>query len=119
MNRGHRLLRPDPQRGLTAYDLDDADVKRAAISYSRRVIAVAEAAKLSRTALAFVSRSRPCTHWSPTHPPLVSRSGDLGSPASPYNRLTMPETALLFDLFGVIARHQSPKERTACSRRRP
>ncbi|QEU89629.1 DeoR/GlpR family DNA-binding transcription regulator [Streptomyces kanamyceticus] len=41
--------------GLTAYDLDDAAVKRAAIGSARRVIAVAEAAKLSRTALAFVA----------------------------------------------------------------
>ncbi|MBT2489530.1 DeoR/GlpR transcriptional regulator [Streptomyces sp. ISL-96] len=41
--------------GLTAYDLDDAAVKRAAIASARRVIAVAEATKLSRTALAFVA----------------------------------------------------------------
>ncbi|MEV0372918.1 DeoR/GlpR family DNA-binding transcription regulator [Streptomyces sp. NPDC050636] len=41
--------------GLTAYDLDDAAVKRAAIASARRVIAVADAAKLSRTALAFVA----------------------------------------------------------------
>ncbi|QKW05083.1 DeoR/GlpR transcriptional regulator [Streptomyces sp. NA04227] len=41
--------------GLTAYDLEDAAVKRAAIASARRVIAVAEAAKLSRTALAFVA----------------------------------------------------------------
>lgn len=41
--------------GLTAYDLDDAAVKRAAIASARRVIAVTEAAKLSRTALAFVA----------------------------------------------------------------
>lgn len=41
--------------GLTAYDLDDAAVKRAAIGSARRVIAVADAAKLSRTALAFVA----------------------------------------------------------------
>ncbi|MEU0279364.1 DeoR/GlpR family DNA-binding transcription regulator [Streptomyces sp. NPDC006195] len=41
--------------GLTAYDLADAAVKRAAISSARRVIAVAESAKLSRTALAFVA----------------------------------------------------------------
>ncbi|MGW8883445.1 DeoR/GlpR family DNA-binding transcription regulator [Streptomyces sp. NPDC055749] len=41
--------------GLTAYDLDDAAVKRTAIASARRVIAVAEAAKLSRTALAFVA----------------------------------------------------------------
>jgi DeoR/GlpR family transcriptional regulator of sugar metabolism len=41
--------------GLTAYDLDDAAVKRAAIASSHRVIAVAEAAKLARTALAFVT----------------------------------------------------------------
>jgi DeoR/GlpR family transcriptional regulator of sugar metabolism len=43
------------EQGLTAYDLDDADIKRTAISSSRRVIAVTESAKLSRTALAFVS----------------------------------------------------------------
>ncbi|BDH12398.1 DeoR family transcriptional regulator [Streptomyces hygroscopicus] len=41
--------------GLTAYDLDDAAVKRAAIASARRVIAVTESAKLSRTALAFVA----------------------------------------------------------------
>ncbi|MDL4820096.1 DeoR/GlpR family DNA-binding transcription regulator [Actinomadura opuntiae] len=40
--------------GLTAHDLEDAAVKRAAIASARRVIAVTEAAKLSRTALAFV-----------------------------------------------------------------
>jgi DeoR/GlpR family transcriptional regulator of sugar metabolism len=40
--------------GLTAYDLDDAAVKRAAIASARRVIAVTDAAKLTRTALAFV-----------------------------------------------------------------
>lgn len=41
--------------GLTAYDLADATIKRAAITSARRVIAVAEAVKLSRTALAFVA----------------------------------------------------------------
>jgi DeoR/GlpR family transcriptional regulator of sugar metabolism len=41
--------------GLTAYDLADAAVKRAAIASARRVIAVAEGAKLARTALAFVA----------------------------------------------------------------
>ncbi|MEU4098097.1 DeoR/GlpR family DNA-binding transcription regulator [Streptomyces sp. NPDC026673] len=41
--------------GLTAYDLDDAAVKRAAIASARRVIAVTDGAKLSRTALAFVA----------------------------------------------------------------
>ncbi|MFH8484563.1 DeoR/GlpR family DNA-binding transcription regulator [Streptomyces longisporoflavus] len=41
--------------GLTAYDLDDAVVKRAAIASAQRVIAVADAPKLSRTALAFVA----------------------------------------------------------------
>jgi DeoR/GlpR family transcriptional regulator of sugar metabolism len=41
--------------GLTAYDLDDAAIKRAAITSARRIIAVAEAAKLSCTALAFVA----------------------------------------------------------------
>ncbi|MFI6060623.1 DeoR/GlpR family DNA-binding transcription regulator [Streptomyces sp. NPDC051286] len=41
--------------GLTAYDLDDAAVKRTAIASARRVIAVTDGAKLSRTALAFVA----------------------------------------------------------------
>jgi DeoR/GlpR family transcriptional regulator of sugar metabolism len=41
--------------GLTAYDLADAAIKRAAIASARRVIAVAEAAKFTRTALAFVT----------------------------------------------------------------
>ncbi|HXA60261.1 MAG TPA: DeoR/GlpR family DNA-binding transcription regulator [Streptosporangiaceae bacterium] len=41
--------------GLTAYDLADTAIKRAAIASSRRVIAVTESAKLSRTALAFVT----------------------------------------------------------------
>lgn len=43
--------------GLTAYDLADAAVKRAAIASSRRVIAVADAAKFSRSALAFVTHA--------------------------------------------------------------
>ena len=42
-------------QGLTAFDLDDAAVKRAAIASARRVIAVADASKLTRTALAFVA----------------------------------------------------------------
>lgn len=41
--------------GLTAYDLADAAVKRAAIGSARRVIAVADAPKFSRTALAMVA----------------------------------------------------------------
>ncbi|WP_211336386.1 DeoR/GlpR family DNA-binding transcription regulator [Nocardia tenerifensis] len=41
--------------GLTAHDLDDAAVKRAAIASSRRVVVATEAAKLARTALAFVA----------------------------------------------------------------
>lgn len=41
--------------GLTAYDLAEAATKRAAIASARRVIAVAEGAKLARTALAFVA----------------------------------------------------------------
>ncbi|MGW1889223.1 DeoR/GlpR family DNA-binding transcription regulator [Streptomyces sp. NPDC002004] len=41
--------------GLTAYDLDDAAVKRAAIASARRVIAVADAGKFHRTALAHVA----------------------------------------------------------------
>jgi DeoR/GlpR family transcriptional regulator of sugar metabolism len=45
----------DAANGLTAHDLDDAAVKRAAIASTRRVIAVADASKLSRSALAFVT----------------------------------------------------------------
>ncbi|MEU8780210.1 DeoR/GlpR family DNA-binding transcription regulator [Streptomyces sp. NPDC048637] len=41
--------------GLTAYDLADAAVKRASIASAHRVIAVAEAAKFTRTALAHVT----------------------------------------------------------------
>lgn len=41
--------------GLTAYDLDDAAVKQAAIGSARRVIAATDGAKLSRTAHAFVA----------------------------------------------------------------
>jgi DeoR/GlpR family transcriptional regulator of sugar metabolism len=41
--------------GLTAYDLADAAVKRTAIAAASRVIAVTEAAKLSRVALASVA----------------------------------------------------------------
>ena len=41
--------------GLTAYDLDDADIKLAAIASARRVIAVTEAAKFHRAAFAFVA----------------------------------------------------------------
>jgi DeoR/GlpR family transcriptional regulator of sugar metabolism len=41
--------------GLTAFDLEDASVKRAAISSARRVIAAVDASKLTRTALAFVA----------------------------------------------------------------
>ena len=42
-------------QGLTAYDLDDADIKAAAIASARRVIAVTEGSKLTRTALARVT----------------------------------------------------------------
>ena len=41
--------------GLTSYDLADAAIKRAIIASAHRVIAVADPAKLSRTALAFVA----------------------------------------------------------------
>ncbi|MEU4262043.1 DeoR/GlpR family DNA-binding transcription regulator [Streptomyces sp. NPDC025273] len=41
--------------GLTAHDLEDTAVKRAAIASARRVVAVAGAPKLSRTALALVT----------------------------------------------------------------
>ncbi|GAY09066.1 DeoR/GlpR family DNA-binding transcription regulator [Pseudonocardia sp. N23] len=40
--------------GLTAYDLDEAAVKQAAIASARRVVVVTEGAKLGRTALARV-----------------------------------------------------------------
>ncbi|MFG2041133.1 DeoR/GlpR family DNA-binding transcription regulator [Dactylosporangium sp. NPDC048998] len=41
--------------GLTAYDLADAAIKRAMMASAHRVIAVADASKLSHTALAFVA----------------------------------------------------------------
>ncbi len=41
--------------GLTAYDLADAAIKRAIIAAAHRVVAVADPAKFSRTALAFVA----------------------------------------------------------------
>ena len=42
-------------QGLTAYDLPDAAVKRAAIASARRTIVVADGSKFARTALAFVA----------------------------------------------------------------
>ncbi|MFD9724850.1 DeoR/GlpR family DNA-binding transcription regulator [Streptomyces sp. NPDC059072] len=41
----------DPVRGATAYDLDDVQVKRAAVAAAQRVILVATADKIGRTAL--------------------------------------------------------------------
>ncbi|WP_132124981.1 DeoR/GlpR family DNA-binding transcription regulator [Actinocrispum wychmicini] len=41
--------------GLTAHDLADAAIKRAAMASSRRLIAAADASKFTRTALAFVT----------------------------------------------------------------
>jgi DeoR family transcriptional regulator, fructose operon transcriptional repressor len=43
--------------GLTAYDLDDAAVKKAIIACTRRVIAAADGSKLGRTAHAYVGPS--------------------------------------------------------------
>ena len=43
--------------GVTAYDLDDAAVKKAIIASSRRVIAAADGGKLGRTAHAYVGPS--------------------------------------------------------------
>lgn len=43
--------------GLTAYDLDDAAVKRAAIAAARRTVVAADGAKLGRTAFAHVAPS--------------------------------------------------------------
>jgi DeoR/GlpR family transcriptional regulator of sugar metabolism len=45
----------DIANGLTAYDLADAAIKRAAITSAHRVIAVADAGKFFRTGLAFVT----------------------------------------------------------------
>ncbi|WP_163510701.1 DeoR/GlpR family DNA-binding transcription regulator [Fodinicola acaciae] len=42
------------EHGVTTYDLDDVDVKQAAMDSSRRVIAVADSTKFSRTALGHV-----------------------------------------------------------------
>jgi DeoR family fructose operon transcriptional repressor len=43
--------------GLTAYDLDDAAVKKAIIASTRRIIAAADGSKLGRTAHAYVGAS--------------------------------------------------------------
>jgi DeoR family transcriptional regulator, fructose operon transcriptional repressor len=43
--------------GLTAYDLDDAAVKKAIIASARRIIAAADGSKLGRTAHAYVGAS--------------------------------------------------------------
>ena len=43
--------------GLTAYDLDDAAVKKAIIASARRIIAAADGSKLGRTARACVGPS--------------------------------------------------------------
>jgi DeoR/GlpR family transcriptional regulator of sugar metabolism len=43
--------------GLTAYDLDDAAVKKAIIASSRRIVAAADGSKLGRTAQAYVGPS--------------------------------------------------------------
>ncbi|SER05488.1 transcriptional regulator, DeoR family [Lentzea xinjiangensis] len=43
------------EHGMTAFDLEDASVKRAAIASARRVIAAVDASKLTRTALAHVA----------------------------------------------------------------
>lgn len=77
------LSAPD---GLTAYDLADAAVKRAAIASSRRVIAVADAGKLSRAALAVVGPA------SALHTVVTDRS----APAE--------ETAALSDLGVTVLR---------------
>lgn len=42
-------------QGLTAYDLDDAAVKQAAIGSARRIVAAADGSKLAHTAHAFVA----------------------------------------------------------------
>jgi DeoR/GlpR family transcriptional regulator of sugar metabolism len=42
----------DAADGITAYDLDDADIKRAAIARARRVIVVTDGAKFGRTSMA-------------------------------------------------------------------
>ena len=43
--------------GLTAYDLDDAAVKKAIVASTRRVVAAADGSKLGRTAHAYVGPS--------------------------------------------------------------
>ncbi|MQY20633.1 Glucitol operon repressor [Nocardia sp. RB20] len=44
----------DPRRGVTAYDLQDAAVKRAAMAASARTIAMVDSSKFARTAMAVV-----------------------------------------------------------------
>ncbi|MHB8273700.1 MAG: DeoR/GlpR family DNA-binding transcription regulator [Dermatophilaceae bacterium] len=47
----------DSKNGVTAYDLQDAAVKRVAIASSARVIAMVDASKFARTAMAVVCRT--------------------------------------------------------------
>jgi len=44
----------DPERGLTAFDMQDAAVKRAAMAVASRVIALVDSTKFARTAMAMV-----------------------------------------------------------------
>lgn len=46
-----------PDRGVTAFDLQDAAVKRAAMAASTRIIAMIDSSKFTRTAMAVVCRT--------------------------------------------------------------
>ena len=69
--------------GLTAYDLPDAAVKRAAIASARRTIVVTDGSKFTRTALATVAPASSWTWWLPTRPPRPHSSRRWPPPAPP------------------------------------
>ncbi|MGI5499482.1 DeoR/GlpR family DNA-binding transcription regulator [Lentzea sp. CA-135723] len=64
------------EHGLTAFDLEDASVKRTAIASARRVIAAVDASKLTRTALAHVAPA------SALHAVVTDADGDDGLTAA-------------------------------------
>ncbi len=81
--------------GLTAYDLDDAAVKKASIASARRTLVASDGSKLGRTAFAYVGPSAllhtlvtddtaPPTRWArwrtpaPSSPPSDHVRGPVG-----------------------------------------
>jgi DeoR/GlpR family transcriptional regulator of sugar metabolism len=66
----------DAEAGLTEFNLDDAEIKRAALERSRRLVVTADASKLGTVAFAAVAPASRIdvlvTDASPTHPQLAA-----------------------------------------------